>query len=377
MGHPIVINGKFLRAHSTGVHRVAAELANALAELEREGHEAVRGLAFSLWLPKDGRARAEQIRLPRRIVNFLTGIPWEQITLPAVQGRATLLNLCNIGPVLSRNAVTMIHDVQVHLSPGSYSRPFRLWYHLVQPIFARRHRRILTVSAFSRDQIARVGLCPAERIVVVHNGVDHILRVPPERGVVERLGLARHGYVVALSTTQEHKNIGLLLKAFADPALAATPLVLVGAQGRSEFERAGHQVPPKVRFAGRVDDGELRALMEDALCLAFPSTTEGFGLPPLEAMLIGCPAIVAPCGALPEVCGDAALYAPPDDPAPWVEQINALRQSPARRAEFAERGRSHAARFSWREAAVTLANSLRELTLKDSLKRKNVAKSKQ
>src|SRR5205085_7996249 len=121
---------------------------------------------------------------------------------------------------------------------------------------------------------------------------------------------------------QVHKNVGVLLKAFSAPALGALTLVLVGADDRASFEARGHTVPTNVVFAGRVDDGELRALLEAALCVAFPSTTEGFGLPPLEGMLLGCPAVMAPCGALPEIGSDAALFASPDDPGQWVSVIS-------------------------------------------------------
>ena len=114
---------------------------------------------------------------------------------------------------------------------------------------------------------------------------------------------------VQISPPQAHKNVGLLLRAFADPALRDLRLVLFGGEGRGAFEARGSAVPDNVVFAGRVSDGELRALYAHALCVAFPSTTEGFGLPPLEAMLVGCPAVVAPCGALPEVCGSAAVQA--------------------------------------------------------------------
>src|SRR5881394_632896 len=78
---------------------------------------------------------------------------------------------------------------------------------------------------------------------------------------------------------------------------------LIGAAVREQFEALGHFVPPNVIFAGQVSDGELRALLESALCVGCLSTTEGFGLPPLEGMVLGCPAIMAPCGALSEVGG--------------------------------------------------------------------------
>ena len=353
-----IINGKFLRAPMTGVHRVAAELARGLARLAAADDPAVAGMAFELWHPHDARDPAA-LGLPTRLVGPLTSIPWEQLTLPLRKGEATLVNLCNIGPVLARDAVTMIHDTQVYQTPQSYSRAFRLWYHFIQPAFAARHRRILTVSEFSRGEIARVGLAPPDRIAVVHNGVDHVLREVADPAAVTRLGLQARRFVVALASTQVHKNIGVLLQAFALPPLAGLTLVLVGASGRDAFVACGHNVPENVCFAGRVSDAELRGLYEAALCLAFPSTTEGFGLPPLEAMLVGCPAIVAPCGALPEVCDSAATFVPPHEPEAWATAIAQLAGDPARYASLSKNGKIHAESFSWDSAAKALAAALR------------------
>ena len=101
--------------------------------------------------------------------------------------------------------------------------------------------------------------------------------------------------------------------------------------------------------------------MASALCFAMPSLTEGFGLPPLEAMALGCPAVVAPCGALPEVCGDAALYAAPDQPGQWQAAITSLAADPALRARLAGRGREHAQAMTWERAGDTLMDVLREI----------------
>lgn len=356
--HKIILNGKFLSAAPTGVHRVALELGNALANLVVEGHESVRGLDLSLSVPANGLERAQQMKLSTRRLRPFTGIPWEQISLPLSQREATLLNLCNIGPVIARNAVTMIHDVQVHLSPDSYSKGFRLWYRAIQPVMARRHRHILTVSEFSRREITAAGLCALDHISVVHNGVDHVLHVQSDPLAVMKLGLEDTPYVLGLSTVQAHKNIGILMEAFADPRLAGVKLVLFGGTPRQAFEALQVKVPENVVFAGRVTDGELRDLMERALCLAFPSTTEGFGLPPLEAMLLGCPAIVAPCGALPEVCGDAALYCAPDRVEDWIEAIDNLAHDNVLHARLSNAGAKHAAQFTWRRAAITLGKIL-------------------
>lgn len=354
----ILLNGKFLSAAPTGVHRVAQELGNALADLVAEGHESVRGLNIDVGLPYDGLQRSGAMRLPTRVIKPFRGIPWEQISLPLKSGDATLLNLCNIGPVIARNAVTMIHDVQVHLSPESYSKGFRLWYHAVQPLMAKRHRHILTVSEFSRQEIAKAQLCSLDHISVVHNGVDHVLNMASDTSIITKCDLNTSPYVLALSTVQAHKNISLLMKAFADSRLSGMKLVLFGGTAKASFEAMGITVPDNVVFAGRVSDGELRALIEHALCLAFPSTTEGFGLPPLEAMLLGCPAIVAPCGALPEVCGDAAIHCAPDKAENWVEAITRLSNDPEYRSQVAKAGAHHASRFTWRAAAIKLAGIL-------------------
>lgn len=362
----IVLNGKFLRAPSTGVHRVAAELATALSALSKERHPGVEGMDFEIVLPKDGLARVSDIPLRHRVVDFMTGIPWEQITLPLVAGRSTVLSLCNIGPMLSRNAVTMVHDVQVHLSPGSYSIGFRWWYRLVQPVFAKRHRLLLTVSEFSRREIVKIGLAPADRVAVIPNGVDHVLRFDADPTSLTRLGLRPQGYVLALATTQVHKNIGVLLRAYARMAANDPPLVLFGSADRTAFEAAGHAVPDNVIFAGRISDGELKALMGNALCLAFPSTTEGFGLPPLEAMQLGCPAVVAPCGALPDVCGNAAVYVEPDDVTGWIGAIRQLANDADARSAFVAAGLARAQKYSWRAAALQLAAELRRVGTKES-----------
>ncbi|MCJ2179805.1 glycosyltransferase family 4 protein [Novosphingobium sp. 2580] len=354
----IIINGKFLRAPMTGVHRVAFEICNALADLAKQNAPEMCGRRVEVWHSHDGRDKAESIGLPVRAVGPFDGALWEQTTLPARQGRSVLLNLCNLGPIASGNALTMIHDAQVLLSPKSYGPGFRLWYIVLQRILARRNSAILTVSQYSREQIAAAGLAPIECIHAVHNGVDHVLRVDPDTTVLDRLSLTGTSYALALSTVQEHKNIGVLLKAFAREDLSGMKLVLFGSASRETFAAAGHVLPPNVVFAGQVTDEELRALMQSARALLFPSITEGFGLPPLEAMLLGTPAICAPCGALPEVCGDAALYADPHEPEAWAAVLRYLGQHNDLHANFSALGRTRAEQFTWRNAALRLLEIL-------------------
>jgi glycosyltransferase involved in cell wall biosynthesis len=349
----IVVNGKFLRAGPTGVHRVAHELLRAIDAIDGAGTPRFEALVT----PGEGLPETVP-SIPVRAVGRLRGQLWEQIDLPRAARGRPILSLCNLAPIAARNAVTMIHDAQVFITPESYSPAFRAWYRLVMRGIGRRHRRILTVSEFSKAQLVHYRIAPAERIAVIHNGVDHILRVPADATIAARLGLVRQKYAVALANTQKHKNIGVLLRAFARAEMARLTLVLVGGATRQSFEALGHVVPDNVLFAGPVSDAELRGLIEDALCLAFPSLTEGFGLPPVEAMLLGCPAVIAPCGALPEVCGPAAVQADPGSPAVWSAALRALRDDPGDWVARSEAGRLHAAGFTWARAGRQLLAAL-------------------
>lgn len=361
--HPrtVIINGRFLLGGSTGVHRVAEELTVQIYALLRQRPDLAARIAFELWVPPGARAGADTLGLPYRVAGRLDGRVWEQVTLPMMARGRMILSLCNVGVIAANHAVTMIHDAQVHITPQSYSRPFRAWYRFQQGLIGHRHRRILTVSEFSRDQLAHYGVAPRDRIGVIHNGIDHMTRARPDPAALHRLGLVPGQFVVSLANTQAHKNIAMLLRAFADPALRAVTLVLFGSHGADQFNSCGHVVPPNVRFAGRIDDGQLAALLGAARCLAFPSCTEGFGLPPLEAMHAGCPALVAPAGALPEVCGDAAIYADPGQPDQWVEAIVRLGHDDALRQRLIAAGHDQAARFTWANAAQQLIAELLDI----------------
>jgi glycosyltransferase involved in cell wall biosynthesis len=353
---PIIFNGRFLSAQPTGVHRVAGELISHIDRLL--ARRPVSDRCWSLVCPRDAREPLALEAIERREAGMLTWQAWEQLELPFIARGAVLVNLCNLAPLTHPKSVTMIHDAQVFLSPGSYSRAFLAWYRFALPRIGSGAARLVTVSDYSRDRLVEFGVAPRDKISVVPNGVDHLAGVVSDPSILGRLGLAPGRYVVAAGNAQTHKNVALLFRAFADKTLRGLTLVLAGADGAAVFDAAGTPPSPGAVFAGRVSDGGLRALYENAACLAFPSTTEGFGLPPLEAMGLGCPAVVAPCGALPEACGDAALYAPPDDPAAWAAAIRRLADEPRLRVRMAEAGRERAALYRWEDSARRLLETI-------------------
>lgn len=356
---PVLLNGKFLSSAPTGVHRVAEEMIRALdTRLEGEaGPSDVR-----LLCPRDATRPLPLRNIRRRTIGHATWQVWEQADLPRLAGPGMMVNLCNLGPVTRRDAVTMIHDAQVHDTPQSYGRGFRTFYRTVQPVIGRRHRSVLTVSAHSRAALIRNNVVPEQKITVIHNGADHVGRVSPDRTAATRFGISPFRYVLALSSAQSHKNIAMLIKAFRDPRMSDTVLALVGGDQVSDIEP---NAPRNVVSLGRVSDAELFGLMRYAIAFACPSLTEGFGLPPLEAMALGAPVIAAPRGALPEVLGTAALWASPHKPGEWVSTIKALsgRSSAVLRfrAERSAIGLRHAAHFTWDRAAGQLMDHIKKL----------------
>jgi glycosyltransferase involved in cell wall biosynthesis len=357
----IVFNGKFLSAWPTGVHRVAYELIDHLDAILARQPEVAAERRWDLIKPRDARRTMALDVVRERVSGILTWQTWEQFELPLLAGRSTLVSLCNLAPILRPGGVTMIHDAQVFISPDSYGAVFAQWYRFALPRIGRSSDLILTVSEYSRQRLAEFGVAPLEKIEVVHNGADHLARIPADEAILDRLALTPGRYVVCLANVQKHKNIQILLQAFARPAMSGLSLVLMGDKGPAEIAGTGPAPTSNVLSTGKVTDGEMRALMENAACLAFPSTTEGFGLPPLEAMSLGCPAIVAPCGALPEVCGEAALYADPDVPAAWESAILNLLESPTTHAEYSRQGRAHAANFSWAKSAARMLGLVRNV----------------
>jgi glycosyltransferase involved in cell wall biosynthesis len=353
---PIYFNGKFYAGGMSGVRRVADRLIREvdarLAELP-----ATERPQATLFLPR--RRQWEPTLTTIRVVEESRGDSqfWEQLVLPIRARGGLLVNLCNLAPVLHAEKMLMLHDVQFLFPDSSYPARLRWGYRLMTPWMARTSRQVLTVSAYSRQMLDLCGVSARDRTQVLHNGADHILDAPADPDVIARLGLEPGRFVVHLASPKLYKNTAVILQAFADPRLADLDLVLVGPD-RAKLSSGGLKAPEGVIFAGAIDDPGLRALYEGALCLASPSRTEGFGLPPIEAMACGCPAVVSAGGAIPEICRDAVLYADVDRPESWVEAFRSLADSPRARAAKVRAGRCRAGEFTWEASGRTLTDAL-------------------
>ncbi|MFW2590216.1 glycosyltransferase family 4 protein [Sagittula sp. SSi028] len=360
----LVLNARFLMRQPTGVDRVATELISAVAKEGLPGQfAALRAVKpAGPIVASDTRPKALH-GLIETSTSRLSGHAWEQLALQNIRPHDILLSLCNMGPVLRRRQVVMFHDAQAFRAPESYSRAFRTWYHALQPRLGRRAALVLTVSEHSRRELEHFGIVPPGKTRIVPNGADHVLRSVPDMTILTEHGLAPKKYILVIGSLAPHKNLAMLAEAARRRRDRTLPLVIAGGGNAQVFGEAGITPSEDVRMLGRVSDDALRALYDNACALAFPSRTEGFGLPPAEAMFCGCPVISSTGGAIPEVCGNATLARDPKDLSGWTAAMETVAADSALCQRLSEAGLAQVARFTWQEAAKTLLRNLEESDL--------------
>lgn len=260
--------------------------------------------------------------------------------------------------------VVTIHDLFSLKSDAWSDAEFRAMKLARHAATVARAARIVVPSAATARDVETLLRVPAERISVTPLGVDASFhRVPEEvaRPVLARLGV-RPPFVLFVGLAQPRKNLESIVTVFARLAarIDDLSLVLAGSDGYPEgrltalIKETG--AVERVKVLGYTDADDLPALYSAASLLLFPSRDEGFGMPVLEAMACGCPAIVSDRGALPEVVGPGGFVFGADafdDLEDGCRRL--LEDEDARRAEI-ERGLLRAAEFPWsRTATATLA----------------------
>jgi glycosyltransferase involved in cell wall biosynthesis len=254
-------------------------------------------------------------------------------------------------------AVVTFHDLFV--LTGEYSTPeFRARFARQARDAAARADIVIAISEFTRSQvISLLGVEPA-RVRVVHHGA-RVLAFPGEAfpdgatGTALPGETARQKVILNVGAIQKRKNIARLVEAFeaVDPAWR---LVLIGSSGYGAAEIhariAASPARERISVLGYVTPEDLAAWYARAMVFAFPSLDEGFGMPVLEAMTAGTPVLTSTRSALPEVAGDAALLADPEDTGALVHALQSLTQDEELRARLARLGVERARLFSWEKA---------------------------
>jgi glycosyltransferase involved in cell wall biosynthesis len=328
---PILINARAaVRVQVGGVERWAREMVARLPVL---------------------RPGAYAVARPPSPLAHRAGHTWEQAVLPlraAARRAALVYSPANLAPVAWPRNVVVIHDVAALRHPEWYTPGYVAWQRRMIPLVARRALAVVTVSNFSRAEIAETLHLDPAGLHVIPGGVGEAFTPAADPGPAALVHGLERPYVLTLATANPRKNRPAL--ATAARRLRDEGLELVAAGGRRGYmrpDRSGEEV----RQLGYVDDVHLPGLYAGARAFVLTSVHEGFGLPCLEAMAAGVPVVAANRGALPETCDGAALLVDPDDPEAVAAAALRAACDTQESARLREEGLRRAAELTWERAA--------------------------
>jgi glycosyltransferase involved in cell wall biosynthesis len=236
---------------------------------------------------------------------------------------------------------------------------FRTW------LTVKLSDRLLTISMFSKEHIVNYFELTPNSVEIVYCGINSIFSPSPMSNETKvRYGINRP-YIMGLGNFRGYKNMKGLLQAFAilkdkgcDESLVLCGKFSLDLAQKIITKTLRKEVITSVKLVNDLDDNQLREFYSSASVFVFPSISEGFGLPPLEAMACGCCVVASSAASLPEVCGDAAIYADPRNPSAFADAIWQVLTQPELQASLRERGFRQARKFQWEESARQLIKIL-------------------
>ncbi len=352
----IAINGRFLAQKLSGVQRYAREITRALDAMILADPDGLGRRRWRLIVP-DGVKSDHPLQAIETVhYGVRQGHFWEQWDLLRAARGQRLVNLGNSGPILHRDSITVIHDVAVFRTPRNFGSRYGRAHRMLSRILSRTSR-LGTVSNFSRDELSAVLGVDRDRIFVAYNGSDHLVGRTADESVLIELALTPGRYFLFVGSPAPNKNLTVALDAFARLARPDIRFVVAGSLNNAVFGgRAPDKILRVVVASGR-SDAAISALYANAAALVFPSRYEGFGIPPLEAMVHGCPVIASDIPVLRETCGEAAIFFDPDDAVTLARLMAEQLDNPDKRALQAA-ARERVAMFTWQRGAASLAEAI-------------------
>ena len=313
----------------------------------------------------------------REFRNALQGLGCDLVHIP---------NLFSVPRMLPCPYVMTVHDMLEHMSRDRQQNGFwrSMHFQMTKRVLAGA-ARIFAVSNFTRNEIEKLFEIPSDRVEVVYNAIDerflHGHASAADRDLIARRYQVTYPFLLYAGRISAHKNVVRMIEAFSalktelerDQAYPDLKLIIIGddLSGNPDLRRTVVRsgVQHDVRFLGFVPIEVLRIFYDEAKIFVFPSLYEGFGLPPLEAMVHGTPVVTSNVSSLPEVVGNAAVLVNPENVFEIMRALRRVLMDRALRDRMKERGYQQAARFSWEtsvrrilEVYGEIANGRRQAT---------------
>lgn len=308
----VLIDGEFLCRPLNGIERYAYEITMRLDKLF-SAHEIALVIPSNPFIIPEYK-NIDIIQLKAKIKSHLF---WQMATVQGFLLRHKNYTVLEYGntclPLVP--SIVFLHDIYCELFPEDFSsfrdKVVRLYNMCQYRLITRKAKRIVTVSEYSRNQIAGTFHIPPERIQVIYSSWMHFKTVRPDYSVFSDFTVLEKPFYFSLGTISKRKNIKWIVEYAAKHP--EDTFVISGSRlptTQTEELNSGER-PKNIVLLGYTDDGKVKALMERCKAFILPSYYEGFGLTPLEALSCGSPVIVARAASLPEIYGGAAHYIDP------------------------------------------------------------------
>lgn len=310
-----IIDGSFLYGQVLGVQRYARQITAQLDRMIKD-----KPYEVEIAVPEiDSEGTSAQINsyktnyenIPIVILKGRAGRKWEQFTFQHYvnKQKAKPVYLCNEVSLFMKNGIVTVHDIAFKTHPGFFTEPGD-WHEILfrRLMYLKAFKKadaILTVSQFSKQEIIDNYRLKNPDIVVAGNGWQHFNIENVDESIFDRYAtrIKRGRYYFYLASLAPNKNLRWILenaKKYPD-----TTYVIAG---RFLGDRSGIEKLPNIVLVGYAKDAEARALMKYCRAFVFPSTYEGFGIPPMEALCMGARIILGDIPVLHEIYDGAALY---------------------------------------------------------------------
>lgn len=331
MARRILIDAReFVEGKLTGIARVLEGLASALAENDVVG-EIQLGASDpgSLPLKLKDHTKVKVVNLPSSFLKSekaLSRLTTDNIDLFISPYPKLPLFGCHA------KAAHIIHDI-LDLTYPAYKKRIKVYFDAWRLKKALRRADLTWYdSLWSQKETRKFAGSVGKRPRVRYPGIDDAFS--PEKSVDDAAALKKYslepGYVIVIGNGLPHKNLGVLLEGAEQ---ISRKIVFVGVQDKNQQYWKSRYPNESATWITHVEEGDLPSLLRAAFCLAQPSTAEGYGYPPLEAVACGVPAVVSDIAVLLETTGSIAIYADPHDPTSWMEALSALEKDELYRAQ--------------------------------------------
>lgn len=327
----LFINGRFLTQRITGVQRYAIEIVKCLDKILDDVDE------VTILVPPEQQVNFLKFKkIKQKTIGKYIGHLWIQISLPRYVKKhgGELLTLSGTAPVFLPGFWT-VHDITFIRHPESFDWKFRAVYMAALKLGLNKCKKIFTVSEFSKNEIAVYFKIPQERIQVAYSSANYLLDTDYQTIDVSKFGIELKEYYLSVSSRNLHKNQNFIVQlARQNPE---KKFVIVGGQHRS-FNSVIKNDIANLIYTGYVSDDELASLYKFAKGFIFPSVYEGFGLPPLEAIVQGCRSVaLSDISVFREIYGKAYFFDPNDTGSFSFEKFDDIDITEEERKQYIEK----------------------------------------